>query len=237
MDNNIIKIESYKIINNVPVHVININGLLWVKTSDICNAIGYKNHNEVTNLNISKINVKQFSDFVFRSKYKIQQHTKYTNKEGIEELIRKSRKLSSYLNEILAIFNIKINTLNPFLPTKILSKEQYTLDKIIKVFKNKKYISQYTIKPYRTDLYFTDYKLIVECDEFNHSDRNPKKEKAREIYIKQKLKCSFIRFDPDDPLFDIFEVINKIYEHIKKHKSQSTYTQNEKWSIGLQICK
>ena len=36
---------------------------------------------------------------------------------------------------------------------------------------------------YRVDLYFCDYKLIIECDEKNHSDRNEDYEKKREEYL------------------------------------------------------
>ena len=31
---------------------------------------------------------------------------------------------------------------------------------------------QFSIGKYRADLYFIDYKLVVECDEFNHTDRD-----------------------------------------------------------------
>ena len=47
------------------------------------------------------------------------------------------------------------------------------------------------------DLYFPKYKLAVECDENNHQNYEILGEKLRELYIKEKLKCSFIRFNPD----------------------------------------
>lgn len=40
---------------------------------------------------------------------------------------------------------------------------------------------------------------------------------TREKYIKDKLQCEFIRYKPCDEDFNIFEVINSIYQHIKKN--------------------
>lgn len=58
------------------------------------------------------------------------------------------------------------------------------------------------------------YKLAIECDEKNHADRDKMYEETREIYIKNLLKCEFIRFNPDDPKFNIFSVVNAIFRKI-----------------------
>ena len=76
-------------------------------------------------------------------------------------------------------------------------------------------ISWYTNAPnwlytYRIDLYFPKHKIAVECDEFGHKYRDPQYEMERENYIKEELECVFIRFNPDDPVFNIFVVINKL---------------------------
>ena len=42
---------------------------------------------------------------------------------------------------------------------------------------------QFIIDKYRVDLYFINYKLIIECDENNHEDRDPIKEKVREKHL------------------------------------------------------
>jgi len=38
---------------------------------------------------------------------------------------------------------------------------------------------QKSFNNYKVDLYFEDYKLVVECDENDHLDREPIKEKER----------------------------------------------------------
>jgi|SaaInlStandDraft_5_1057022.scaffolds.fasta_scaffold13205_1 very-short-patch-repair endonuclease len=68
---------------------------------------------------------------------------------------------------------------------------------------------QYSIGKYRVDLYFIDYKLVIECDENNHFDRDPFNEKIREEYI-LSLGNKIIRFNPNDSLFDLSNVLKKI---------------------------
>jgi hypothetical protein len=62
---------------------------------------------------------------------------------------------------------------------------------------------------YKVDLYFPAYKLIVECDEDNHRDRNPEDEKVREEFL-VSLGNTMIRFNPSDNSFDLSHVLRKI---------------------------
>ena len=68
---------------------------------------------------------------------------------------------------------------------------------------------QFNIGKYRVDLYFIDYKLIVECDEFNHIDRDEIKEKIREEYI-LSLGNKIIRYNPNQKDFDLSNVLREI---------------------------
>jgi very-short-patch-repair endonuclease len=68
---------------------------------------------------------------------------------------------------------------------------------------------QFPIGKYRTDLYFIDYKLAIECDEFNHDDRNIHEEVIREEYIKS-LGNKIIRFNPNQKDFDLSNVLREI---------------------------
>ena len=68
---------------------------------------------------------------------------------------------------------------------------------------------QFSIGKYRVDLYFVDYKLVIECDENGHCDRNIVEEKEREKYI-QSLGNSIIRYNPNDKNFDLSNVLKKI---------------------------
>lgn len=72
---------------------------------------------------------------------------------------------------------------------------------------------QHIIGIYKVDLYFPEHKLVVECDEYNHIDRNQENEKCREDYI-VSLGNTMVRFDPNADRFDLSMVlkeINKIF--------------------------
>jgi very-short-patch-repair endonuclease len=58
-------------------------------------------------------------------------------------------------------------------------------------------------------LYFPAYKLVVECDEDNHRDRNPEDEKVREEFL-VSLGNTMIRFNPSENSFDLSNVLRKI---------------------------
>ena len=62
---------------------------------------------------------------------------------------------------------------------------------------------QHKVFPYRIDLYIHELCIAIECDEFNHQDRDATYEKKRQDYIENKLECKFIRFNPDDPNFKL----------------------------------
>ena len=84
---------------------------------------------------------------------------------------------------------------------------------IIEVFKNENIHRQFICDKYKIDLYFIDYKLAIECDEIHHI-YNKESDKIREEYIKTKLNCIFIRFNPYDEDFNILHLYNKIHTHI-----------------------
>ena len=60
-------------------------------------------------------------------------------------------------------------------------------------------------------MYFKDYNLSVECDEYHHKIDE---DIIRQNYIEEKLKCSFIRYKPYEKEFNIFKLINDIYKFI-----------------------
>ena len=68
---------------------------------------------------------------------------------------------------------------------------------------------QFIIGKYRTDLYFIDYKLVIECDEFNHTDRDNEEEKNRENYI-LSFGNKIIRYNPNEEGFDLSNVLREI---------------------------
>ena len=75
-------------------------------------------------------------------------------------------------------------------------------------------IPQYQVGKYRLDLFFPCEKLAVECDENNHVGYDQAKEKERYDTITARLGCTWIRYDPYDRKFDIFDLINQILQNL-----------------------
>lgn len=59
------------------------------------------------------------------------------------------------------------------------------------------------------------YDLAVEIDEHGHQDRDPLYERKRQKFIEKQLGCTFIRINPDCQDFNILDIVNKIFSHIK----------------------
>lgn len=83
---------------------------------------------------------------------------------------------------------------------------------LLSAFRIENVCRQFACDKYRIDLYFIDHKIAVECDELQHmSESNKIKDEMREIILKRKLHCEFIRFNPFEPQFNVFELIGKIH--------------------------
>jgi very-short-patch-repair endonuclease len=91
-----------------------------------------------------------------------------------------------------------------------ITREQKTIGQIRRAFQHLRTIQQYKVAPYSIDLYFPDYRIAVECDEEGHRRYTPKAERKRQNYIEQRLNCTFVRYNPDSPNFNIGDVINEI---------------------------
>lgn len=72
---------------------------------------------------------------------------------------------------------------------------------------------------YFIDLYIRgkDKNIAIEIDENGHNSYDEEFEITRERYIKEKLGCDFIRFNPDCKNFNIGTVINKIRSTTSKN--------------------
>ena len=80
------------------------------------------------------------------------------------------------------------------------TEEQTLLESIKDAFEGENMQTQYSVLGYRVDLYFHDYKLAIEIDEFGHCDRTNENERKEEI--EEELNCKFIRIDPDEENFN-----------------------------------
>lgn len=128
-----------------------------------------------------------------------------------------------YIDELLKIIipNIKmpIERKQKILKCDVVIKQYTEIEihnNIIKAFNNLKYKTQYQVDKYYIDLYFIENNVAIECDEYGHIGYNKEKDKERTDYINNKLNCKWIRYDPYDNNFNIFELINRIFKTIIK---------------------
>ena len=92
------------------------------------------------------------------------------------------------------------------------SKQQSIAETIKQIFDGEDIQTEYKVPglDYRIDIYPREYKLVVEVDEYGHSDRDIEYEEERERKLKKSIDCEFIRINPDEPNFSINRSINEI---------------------------
>ncbi len=181
----------------------------WYRGKDIGIMLGYKNTKKAIQDHVHSDD-KRVQCAVDTSKLTHnQKNTIYINDRGLKILVSKSRMINA--TSIAKDMGIDIHD------HKYVTKEAETLEAITKAFSGEKMRLQYTVKDYRIDLYFPDYNLCIECDENGHCDYNADADRKRTRIITKRLKCKWIRFNPDDKDFNIFSVINQIFIVIKTH--------------------
>ena len=74
---------------------------------------------------------------------------------------------------------------------------------------------------YRIDLHFHDYKLAIEIDENEQSNRNIEYEIKRQKAIEEELGCEFFRINLEKEDFNIFKVITEILRYIKQSSKET----------------
>jgi prophage antirepressor-like protein/very-short-patch-repair endonuclease len=182
---------------------------------EITSKLGYKNAKQ-TLVNVSKQNKLEFRDYPGVKKPNLDPKTILITRDGAIEILIKTRKRLS--PDVLHIFKeFGIDTTN----RKCLTKEQQTLSAIGNSFKIEKIEDQFKIGKYYLDLYFSEYKIVVECDENGHSDRKPCDERERMNFVNEKLEIDdsyWIRFNPDEYDFDMSKVIGRIYRKMEEIK-------------------
>ena len=114
----------------------------------------------------------------------------------------------------------------------ILKKEQSVVIPLLKAFSEKKIKLQHKDlknERVRTDMYFSEHKLVVEIDEKGHTDRNQNEENQKQIKIEERFNCKFCRVNPDVEGFDIFLETSKMQNYItqsNKEKVKSKFAKN-----------
>lgn len=184
----------------------------WFCGRDVAEILGYKNITRDVNRHVKEHNRIKYEDLMAKImgtpipiKYN-QANLIYINENGLIELLCKCRLPNKciFIKWCNEMYNTNIQS------KTFLLREQDTIGSIIRSFPSIKTERQFSIGKYRIDLYFIDTKIAVECDEQGHKHRNEKYETDRQKYIEEHLNCVFIRYNPDAPDFDIFEVIGRI---------------------------
>lgn len=199
--------------NNISVYGLNTNR--YFRGNDICMALRYGKGSKVINDYVRNENKIILIDLMNNLGSKDKVHpdhlfSYYINQDGIFELLDRVTKpgKEKIINFFSEYFNIEHK-----IPIKITKQSKY-LQYIIDAFKHTEIKLEYYVKPYRIDLYFVKEKIAVECDEFGHKSKNKDDEKARENHIINVTKCTFVRFNPDAPNFQICDVIEELNMYI-----------------------
>jgi very-short-patch-repair endonuclease len=132
-----------------------------------------------------------------------------TDLYGLRFIITRTR--SSKVKDLIQMLNINLDVVYS-------SDEAHFINIIEESFSECKIHKQFSIDIYRIDMYFIDYKIALEIDENNHINRDILYEEERQSFITNKLKCVFIRFNPNEKLFNIGKIIFQIREYIKNYQ-------------------
>jgi len=170
-------------------------------------------------LDIGKLlNLKNIRYNILNYKNKIQiktstnggiQNLTYINYNDLLRIFCKTRKPN--IIELAQELNINLNNdIYTYIETN-------TLKCILDAFNGEEMIQQYKVKQYFIDLYFPKYKLAIECDESGHyRDIMKNNDIIRENDIKTEIKdIYFIRYRPEEKDFNIFNLVNQIYQFIR----------------------
>jgi len=185
----------------------------WFCGRDICDVMGYEHYRRALKTHVKAEDKKSLYELMISRvasgdvSVKLNNDTSvcYINKHGLARLILKTTKPydKRFVQMLIDRFTLDLTL-------KIDRKEQKYIQMIMEAFSHEQMKLQYIVSNYQVDLYFPQYRIAVECDEHGHRDRDPQYEQQREEHIKAKLSCVFLRFNPDDPQFSIFTVINSL---------------------------
>ena len=119
----------------------------------------------------------------------------------------------------------------------IMTQEQSIWTKIKDSFSTKEIIFQNFALGYKIDAYFLKHKLATEVDERGHNDRDLEVEIEIQKALEKELDCKFIRINPAKENFNIFNEINRIYQHIVKSKEKNLLENISNRLLNLEFKK
>ena len=119
-------------------------------------------------------------------------------------------------------------------PYVVTCDEQDIINTLQVVFEGDVIFTQYCIENKRLDICFSNHKLGIEVDGYNHEGRNTNYEKSRQLMI-ESHGITIIRTNPDAADFDMNKLINQIYTHIIKSTKKSLIDDLSKRLLELEF--
>lgn len=142
----------------------------------------------------------------------------------IRKLVCKMRRSMKWKREMLAAYGCSTEDVD--LEARVFVEAEI-MPHLIKAFAACDPRPQFSIGPYRIDLYLAKPKIAVECDENGHSGYDRLAEASRESLIKQALGCSFVRFNPQAHGFGVSDAMAAVVKAlIDKAADQGAFSSN-----------
>ena len=210
---------SIKTWSKIDGEAINHNDKKWINEKYLEKAVGYKN--------LACNKTQYYSDKFKKRRYEIQNYEDY---QPCKRFI--AEELAVHL--IMDIKTVKaselriklgFNQLDP-----IMTKQKSIGLRIRKTFPNEETIEDFYVKKfdYVIDFYLPKRKLATEFFELGHKDRKQPKEKIRQKELEKYLACTFIKINPDEKDFNVYDGLCKIQTFIDKLKDEESEKLKDK---------
>ena len=159
--------------------------ILWINEKNIEEKLGHKNLPVVTNKYDKRYKKRRYE---LVDKPIKQLNRKFLHNDLASKIImdcRTDKSCSLIKNLGFKLYDV-INT-----------EEQTIINSIKDTFEEEKTQTQYSVLGYRINLYFYKYKLAIEVDELERTNRNINNEIERQKALEKEPNCVFIRINPD----------------------------------------
>ena len=183
----------------------------WFRAVQVAHYLGYAQPRVAVTKILRGHCTKRFSELSSFQSTCIQDdpRARYIDIRGVALLCCKSRKPQSVV--LANQLGVNLDDM------KTMMQETKTLAALGQMFKGETLKLQHIVGPYRVDMFLPEYSIVVECDEHRHMHYTKEYEEMRQLYITDKLKCKWVRCNPDDTAFSIFQTANLLFQAIKGH--------------------
>lgn len=189
--------------NASDVRVLLVDGERWFLGIDVLRFVGYTQ--SITTINqavINKLGAQHSRTTVIKDRLNRNQTSVILSEKALKYTLQQSRKPKA--KELAMKLNLDLDIMQSPVETE-------TIRILQAAFTHLNPIDQFFVAGYRIDLYFPKEKLAIECDEAHHTTpAQTAKDDERRLAITEVLGCSWIRYSPNTPGFNIGQVINQI---------------------------